>query len=89
MIDIPEDLKDPDFDAKHDTEEPKLRTAELFRLCVGRVFTVFGFGRHGHVELRVGNSPAVRKAGMSGWIWIEPEFLKLVRRKSPPSRTRG
>ena len=90
VLDIPGDLKDPNYDAKHDDgEEWKMRTGELFRFCVGRVFTVYGFGRYGHVELRVDRSPVVRRNGFSGTIWIEPEFLKLVRRKSVVSRTRG
>lgn len=58
-----------------------MRTAELFRFCVGRVFRVYGFDRYGNVELRVSNSSAVRKKfGKWHTIWCEPEFLKLVKR---------
>jgi len=80
IIEIPEDLKSPDYDSKHDTEEPKFRTAELFRFCIGREFTVQGFGRYGHVELDVSDDdPGVRKKfGKSHTIWIEPEFLEQV-----------
>jgi len=78
ILNIAEDLKDPDYDRKHDTEETRFRTGELFRFCLGRVFTVYGFGRYGHVELQVDRSPAVRRRGFSGTIWIEPEFLKRV-----------
>ena len=88
VVDIPEDAKDPNFDLKHDTKECKFRTAELFRFCVGRVFTVNGFGRYGHVELQVDRSSEVRKKGFSGTIWIEPEFLQVVRRKAALSKTR-
>ena len=86
ILDIPEDLKDPNYDLKHDTEEHKFQTGELFRFCLGRVFTVYGFGRYGHVELQVHRSPAVRKKGFSGTIWIEPEFLKRVSKKKEAKR---
>jgi hypothetical protein len=91
VIDVPDDLKDADFDRKHDDgQEWKLRTGELFRFCLGRVFTVYGFGRYGHVELEVGRNRGVRKKfGWSDTIWIEPEFLKLVRSERTLSRTRG
>ena len=86
VLDVPEDLKDPDCDLK-DPGYPKLRTGELFRFCLGRVFTVFGFGRYGHVELQVDRSPAVRKKGFSGTIWIEPEFLKRVGKQPLKARS--
>ena len=89
ILDIPEDLKDSDFDRK-DPHTPKLRTGELFRFCLGKTFTVYGFGRYGHVELQVGKNREVR--GNFGWsdtIWIEPEFLKLVRRKPSSAGTRA
>lgn len=89
ILDIPEDLKDPEFDAKHDTEESKFRTAELFRFCLGRAFTVYGFGRYGHVELQVNRSPAVRRKGFSGTIWIEPEFLRRVGHQRLKARSKG
>ena len=79
IIDVPENLKDPDYDLKQDTAEPKLQTVELFRFCVGRTFTICGFGRFGHAELEVGRNPSVRKRfGWSDTIWIEPEFLRRV-----------
>ena len=90
VMDIPQIFKDPDFDLRHDSEEPKFRTGELFRFCVGRLFTICGFDGHGHAEFVVENNRAVRKTGMRGSIWIEPEFLKLVRRAgSANTRTRG
>jgi hypothetical protein len=55
-----------------------MRTGELFRFCVGRKFTIEGFGRHGHIELRVDEDPAVkRKFGLNS-IWIEPQFIELI-----------
>ena len=89
VLDIPNDLKDPDFDTKHDTDESNFRTGELFRFCVGRVFTVYGFGRYGHVELQVDRSPAVRRKGFSGTIWIEPEFLRRVGHQRLKARSKG
>ena len=88
VLDIAEDLKDPDYDLKYDIEEPRFRTGELFRFCLGRVFTTYGFGRYGHVELQVSRSPAVRKRGFSGTIWIEPEFLKRVGSRDLKSNAR-
>ncbi len=57
-----------------------MRTAELFRFCLDREFTVCGFGRYGHIELSVSDDdPKVRKKfGKFNTIWIEPEFLKLI-----------
>jgi len=79
IIDISSDLKDPSYDLK-DAEHQEMRTAELFRFCLGRVFTIYGFGRYGHVELEVSKSPAVRKKFGPNTIWMEPEFLKRVRK---------
>jgi hypothetical protein len=79
IIDISSDLKDPSYDQK-DAEHREMRTAELFRFCLGRVFTIYGFGRYGHVELEVSKSPAVRKRFGLNTIWMEPEFLKRVRK---------
>jgi hypothetical protein len=72
-VDIPSDLKDPSCQ-----NDPAMRTAELFRFCLGRKFLVRGFNRYGFVELEVSDDPAVkRKFGLNS-IWIEPEFLELV-----------
>ena len=79
ITDISSDLKDPSYDLK-DAEHREMRTAELFRFCLGRVFTIYGFGRYGHVELEVSKSPVVRKKFGLNTIWIEPEFLKPVRK---------
>jgi hypothetical protein len=80
IIDIPSDLKDPRYDLK-DEEHREMRTAELFRFCLGRVFMIYGFGRKGHIELEMSKSPPVRKKFGLSTIWIEPEFLKRVRKK--------
>jgi hypothetical protein len=78
VIDIPEDTKDRKADLKS-AEAREMRTAELFRFSLGKRFTVYGFGRYGHVELRVGQNREVRnKFGWSHTIWIEPVFLKRV-----------
>jgi hypothetical protein len=79
IIDIPSDLKDPSYGLE-DAEHREMRTADLFRFCLGRVFTVYGFGRYGHVELEVSKSPAVRKQFGMNTIWIEPKFLKRGRK---------
>ena len=50
VLDIPADLKDPKFDLQKQ-EAREMRTAELFTVCLGRTFTVYGFGRYGHAKL--------------------------------------
>ena len=78
VIDISEDMKDPNFDLK-DAEHREMRTAELFRFCLGREFVIRDFDRYGNAELRVGEDPAVRKKfGRHHWIWMEPEFLERI-----------
>ncbi len=81
IIDIPENLRDENYDLQ-DADHREMRTAELFRFCVGRVFTVYGFGRHGHAELHVSNSSAVRHRFGRCDIWCEPEILERVERKN-------
>lgn len=83
IIGIPDSLKDPNYDLKN-LERREMRTAELFRFCVGRVFTIQDFGRYGHAELEVGNNAAVRqKFGKFQSIWIEPGLLKRVAHPLP------
>jgi hypothetical protein len=78
IIDISGNLKDPKYDLK-DAESRKMRTAELFRFCLGRSFTIYGFDRYGNIELHVSNSSAVRKKfGKWHWIWVEPQFVERV-----------
>jgi len=85
IIDVPSHLKDPNYDANVKPELRDMRTAELFRFCLGREFTVQDFGRYGFVELNAGANREVRKRfGKYHTIWMEPEFLKLVRKKTHP-----
>ena len=86
IIDIPSDLKDPNYDLKG-AERREWRTAELFRFCLGREFTVQEFGKYGTVELEAGANRAVRKKfGWSHTIWLEPGHLNIVRKKKRTRR---
>ncbi len=87
IVDISPELKDLNYDLRNNAEAREMRTAELFRFCLGRVFTVRGFGRYGTVEFEVGNSPAVReKFGKQQTIWSEPGFLRLVSKAKARAR---
>jgi len=87
VIDIPPDLKDPNYDLQ-DAERREMRTAELFRFCLSREFTVQDFGRYGTVELDAGANRAVRKEfGKYQTIWLEPAHLNIVRKKRRTRRT--
>lgn len=82
IVDISSDLKDPSHDENLRPELRDMRTAELFRFCLGREFTIRDFGRYGFVELGAGASRAVReKFGKHHTIWMEPEHLKRVRKR--------
>ncbi len=81
ILDIPPHLKDPSYDLKDD-DHREMRTAELFRFCLGREFTVQDFGRYGTVELDAGANREVRREfGKYQTIWLEPGQLKIVRKK--------
>jgi hypothetical protein len=56
--------------------EDEMGTEELFKRMLGRVYTVRGFDKYGHVELHPTRGDHV---------WVEPEFLKLRSRR--PQRT--
>ncbi|MFY9903516.1 MAG: hypothetical protein WAM43_00255 [Terriglobales bacterium] len=78
IVDISADLKDPNFDLKN-AEHREMRTAELFRFCLGREFVIQEFDPYGHAELQVGEDRGVRrKFGRSHSIWMEPEFLERI-----------
>jgi hypothetical protein len=78
IIDISSDLKDPNYDLNHE-ECREMRTAELFRFCLGREFAIHDFDQYGNAELWVGEDPKVRKKfGDSHWIWVEPECLERI-----------
>jgi hypothetical protein len=75
IVNISGDLKNP----KYDLKDPEMRTAELFRYCVGRKFLIRGFDRYKNIELEVSDDAAVRKRfGKFHTIWCEPEFVVRV-----------
>ena len=53
-------------------------TQQVFKLSIGKVFKVEGFGRYGHVELQVGPEIDAMVSGFMNTIWVEPECLELV-----------
>ena len=58
----------------------EMSTKKLFKSMLGKVYTVRGFGRYGHVEL---------KPTRKDTVWIEPEFLKLrAKRKTKERKSR-
>jgi hypothetical protein len=75
ILDIPSDLKDPGYE-----DDPEMRTAELFRFCLGRKFVIRGFDRYGFIELRVDDDRAVKKRFGLNSIWLEPKFLDMISR---------
>jgi len=79
VVDIPSGFKDPNHDLKEDDEHWEMRTAELFRFCLGRVFAIQAFNQYGYAELSVDKDRSVRKKFGLNTIWIEPEFLARVR----------
>ena len=55
-----------------------MRTAELFRFCLGREFAIEAFNQYGYAELSVDEDRGVRKKFGLNTIWIEPKFLAGV-----------
>jgi hypothetical protein len=53
----------------------ELGTVKLFKSMLGKVYTVRGFDKHGHVELQ---------SKRLDFVWVEPELLKLCARKRKP-----
>ncbi len=51
----------------------ELGTEDLFKSMIGKVYTIRGFDKYGHVEL----CP-------KRWhlVWVEPRFLKLRKKKT-------
>ena len=76
--DIPCGFKDPDCDLK-DALFREMRTAELFRFCLGREFVIQDFDQYGHADLSVHEDRAVRKKFGLNTIWIEPKFLERIK----------
>jgi hypothetical protein len=63
-------------------DDPEMRTHELFRFCLGKVFTVTGFGRYRTIEVRADRNRQVRKKfGVWHSIWLEPHEVQVVRSK--------
>ena len=81
IIDIPSGFKDPNYDLK-DAEHREMRTAELFRFCLGREFVIQEFDQYGHAELSVDENRTVRKKFGLNTIWIEPKFLERIQESS-------
>jgi hypothetical protein len=46
----------------------ELGTKRVFKSMLGKIYTVRGFDKYGHIELR---------PKRWDFVWIEPEFLKL------------
>ena len=79
VIDIPSGFKDGNYDLK-DAEHREMRTAELFRFCLGREFAIQAFNQYGYAELSVDKDRSVREKFGLNTIWMEPEFLVRVRK---------
>jgi hypothetical protein len=77
IIDIPSGFKDPNYDLK-DAEHREMRTAELFRFCLGRDFAIEEFDQYGNAELSVDKDRSVRKKFGLNTIWMEPEYLERI-----------
>ncbi len=55
-------------------------TREVFRRCLGKVFTVRDIDQHGRLELWVKNGRDRKRIGRADIIWIEPEYAEVVER---------
>ena len=58
-------------------------TRAIFKYCLGKAYTIRGFGKYGHIELMPNKLES---------IWIEPEFVSLRRRQCkccPTNRSSG
>jgi hypothetical protein len=51
----------------------ELGTEDLFKSMIGKVYTVQGFDEYEYVELH---------PRRLSWVWVEPEFLKLQKKKT-------
>lgn len=54
-------------------------TKSVFRRALGKTFKIEDFNKYGVAELDVS-----KKVEKLNWIWVEPEFLVLFRRKRRP-----
>lgn len=62
----------------HDRAE--IDTPGVFRRALGKTFRIEGFDDRGHLELVVAERRPSPDKYESDTIWIEPEFVALVRR---------
>ena len=58
---------------KDEIGHTKLGTEDLFKSMIGKGYTVKGFDEYGYVELY---------PKRTRWVWVEPEFLRLRRKKA-------
>ena len=58
-------------------------TQAAFRFALGKRFQVSGHGRYGHLELELGPACDAQIGGFMNSIWIEPEFVAVVRPPKP------
>ena len=58
-----------------DLQDGELNTRSLFKLCVGRTFSIVGF-QGNLLELEVGE--VLSKEPCMDSIWIEPEHVEIV-----------
>ena len=61
-------------------DRAQIDTPEVFRRALGKTFRVEGFGKYGHLELVVAERRPTPNTYESDTIFIEPEFVTLVRR---------
>lgn len=59
-------------------------TREVFRRCLGRVFTVREIDQWGHLELWVKDGRDRKRIVGADTIWIEPEYVAVVERATEP-----
>jgi hypothetical protein len=63
-----------------------LPTRAAFNLCLGHEYVIQDFGKYGHLELDVSAEIDEVAGGVGNTIWIEPEFVELVRKSESQSR---
>lgn len=55
-------------------------TRDVFRHCLGKVFTVREINQHGHLELWVKDGRDRKRIVGADIIWVEPEYVEVVER---------
>jgi hypothetical protein len=61
-----------------DVERTPEETQDVFRRCLGKVFTVRNIDEYGHLELWVKNGRDRKRIVGADIIWIEPEYPEYV-----------